>query len=83
MWLCRIELNTLVNSEEIYYLFQLVERLEFNRCCCCGLDWQGGTFYVILIVSKCLEVDTCTSSKLSICLKYLVTSIRFLLLFSD
>lgn len=48
-----------------------------------GLDWAGlgwtglgwGVFCVILVFSRCLEVDTCTSSKLSIYFKYSVTAI--------
>jgi len=75
----------MVNSEEIHYFFHLVERVEFNRCCCCELDWIGKGVYFVgySLFPSVWKLTLAPALKLSICLKYLVTGIRFLLLFSD
>lgn len=80
MWPCRIVLNVMVNSEEIHYFFQLVKRWNLAGA---AEDWTAKGGYILhdSHISRCLEVDTCSSSKLSIYLKYLVTGMKFLLLF--
>lgn len=78
MWLCRIELNVILNPEENTLFLSVSGKggIQQMLMLWIGLDWQGGIFCVILIVCKCLEVDSGTSSKLSICFKYSVTGIR-------